>query len=78
MKLSEIVNIEELRGLCESFTALSGAVTAILDLEGNILEQNLFAVTFLNALQCDHRPPKVEFLVFNLRMAEIQGLFAGF
>ena len=37
MKLTEIVNIDELRGLCESFTALSGAVTAILDLEGNIL-----------------------------------------
>lgn len=37
MKLSEIVNIDELRGICESFTALSGATTAILDLEGNIL-----------------------------------------
>jgi signal transduction histidine kinase len=37
MKFLELVDIEELRGLCESFTALTGAVTAILDLEGNIL-----------------------------------------
>jgi diguanylate cyclase (GGDEF)-like protein/PAS domain S-box-containing protein len=37
MKFSDLVNIEQLRSLCESFTALTGAVTAILDLEGNIL-----------------------------------------
>jgi len=37
MKFSDLVVIDELRGLCESFTALTGAVTAILDLEGNIL-----------------------------------------
>ena len=36
-KFSELVNLEELRGLCESFTALTGAVIAIVDLEGNIL-----------------------------------------
>ncbi|MDD2468813.1 MAG: PocR ligand-binding domain-containing protein, partial [Desulfobulbus sp.] len=34
---TELVNINELRELCESFTAITGAVTAILDLEGNIL-----------------------------------------
>ena len=37
MKFVELVDIEELRGLCESFTTLTGAVTAILDTEGNIL-----------------------------------------
>ncbi|MDD2853150.1 MAG: PocR ligand-binding domain-containing protein [Desulfuromonadaceae bacterium] len=37
MKFAEFVDIDELRELCESFTALSGAVTAILDLEGNVL-----------------------------------------
>ena len=37
MKLSELVDISELRELCESFTSITGAVTAILDLEGNIL-----------------------------------------
>ena len=37
MKFADLVDIEELRGLCESFTALTGAVTAILDLEGTIL-----------------------------------------
>lgn len=37
MKFLELVDISELRELCESFTALSGAVTAILDLEGTIL-----------------------------------------
>ena len=36
-KLSELVDIGELRELCESFTAVTGAVTAILDLDGNIL-----------------------------------------
>ena len=37
MKFLELVEIEELRNLCQSFTALTGAVTAILDLDGNIL-----------------------------------------
>ena len=37
MKLSELLPIRELQALCESFTRLTGAVTAILDLEGNIL-----------------------------------------
>ncbi|MBF0336764.1 MAG: PocR ligand-binding domain-containing protein [Nitrospirae bacterium] len=36
-KLSELFNIEELRGLFESFTRLTGAVTALLDIEGNVL-----------------------------------------
>lgn len=34
---SELVNIDELQALCESFTTLTGAVTAILDLEGTVL-----------------------------------------
>ena len=37
MNLSELVDIGELRGLCESFTAITGAVTAVLDLEGKVL-----------------------------------------
>ncbi|HTH16595.1 MAG TPA: PocR ligand-binding domain-containing protein [Magnetospirillum sp.] len=37
MKLSELLPITELQELCEQFTALTGAVTAIVDLEGNIL-----------------------------------------
>lgn len=37
MHLSELVDIDELRGLCESFTSITGAVTAVLDLEGNVL-----------------------------------------
>jgi PAS domain S-box-containing protein len=36
-KFPEVVDIGELRGLCESFTALTGAVMAIVDLEGNVL-----------------------------------------
>lgn len=51
MKLSELVNIDELRGLCESFTALSTAVTAILDLEGNIL----IATGWQDVCTCFHR-----------------------
>jgi C4-dicarboxylate-specific signal transduction histidine kinase len=51
MELSEIVNIGELRGLCESFTSLSGAVTAILDLEGNIL----IATGWQDICTCFHR-----------------------
>ena len=37
MYFSELVDIGELRGLCESFTAVTGAVTAILDTDGNVL-----------------------------------------
>jgi diguanylate cyclase (GGDEF)-like protein/PAS domain S-box-containing protein len=37
LHLSELVDIGELRGLCESFTAITGAVTAVLDREGNVL-----------------------------------------
>ena len=37
MKLRDLVDLDELRELCESFTALTGAVTAVLDLDGNIL-----------------------------------------
>ncbi|MBF0343787.1 MAG: PAS domain S-box protein [Nitrospirae bacterium] len=36
-KLSDLFDIGELQDLSESFTKLTGAVTAILDLEGNIL-----------------------------------------
>lgn len=37
LNLSELVDIGELRGLCEGFTAVTGAVTAVLDLDGNVL-----------------------------------------
>jgi len=37
MKFSELIDINEVQALCESFTALTGAVTAILDLDGNII-----------------------------------------
>jgi signal transduction histidine kinase/ActR/RegA family two-component response regulator len=37
MKFADLVDIDELRSLCESFTTLTGAVTAILDLDGAIL-----------------------------------------
>lgn len=37
MEFIKLVDIGELRELCESFTALSGAATAILELDGNIL-----------------------------------------
>ncbi|MDD2882478.1 MAG: diguanylate cyclase [Rhodoferax sp.] len=37
LNLSELVDIGELRGLCENFTAVTGAVTAVLDLEGRVL-----------------------------------------
>jgi PAS domain S-box-containing protein len=35
--LTEIFDIEELKRLCENFTNINGTVTAILDLEGNVL-----------------------------------------
>lgn len=37
MNFSELIDIDELKEICESFTALTNAATAILDLEGNIL-----------------------------------------
>ena len=37
MVLSELVDIDELRQLCESYTMTNGALTAIVDLEGRIL-----------------------------------------
>ncbi len=38
--LTEIFDIEELRMLCESFTNINGIITAVLDLEGNVLIAN--------------------------------------
>ncbi|WP_184415243.1 PocR ligand-binding domain-containing protein [Rhodocyclus tenuis] len=37
MKFSELVDVGELQKLCESFTRLTGAVTAVLDLDGTVL-----------------------------------------
>jgi signal transduction histidine kinase len=37
MKLTELVDISELRELCESITWFTGAATGVLDLEGNVL-----------------------------------------
>jgi PAS domain S-box-containing protein len=37
MKFSELVNITELKDLCESFTAATGAATALLELDGTVL-----------------------------------------
>ena len=37
MKLSELIDVRELAALCESFTAATGAVTALLDLDGEVL-----------------------------------------
>jgi len=51
LRFSELVNIDELRELCESFTATIGAVTAILDLEGNIL----VATGWQDVCTCFHR-----------------------
>ena len=36
MKLAELADLKELQKLCESFTAFTNAVTAIIDLDGNI------------------------------------------
>ncbi|KJU86456.1 multi-sensor signal transduction histidine kinase [Candidatus Magnetobacterium bavaricum] len=36
-KISDLLNIEELNELFEGFTKLTGAVTALLDMEGNVL-----------------------------------------
>lgn len=51
MKFTELVNIDELRGLCENFTAITGMVTAILDLDGNIL----LATGWQDICTCFHR-----------------------
>jgi ligand-binding sensor protein len=37
LELSELIDIDELRGLCTGFTNITGAATAILDLKGNVL-----------------------------------------
>ncbi|WP_374480223.1 PAS domain S-box protein [Zoogloea sp.] len=37
MKFSELVDVQQLKTLCESFTAVTGAVTAILELDGEVL-----------------------------------------
>ncbi len=37
MEITELVNIEELSKLCEDFTVLTGAGTALLDLKGKVL-----------------------------------------
>jgi PAS domain S-box-containing protein len=37
LRFSELVSLEELTKLCESFTTATGVVTAIADLEGNVL-----------------------------------------
>ncbi len=37
MRFGEIVDIAELKALCESFTTITGAVTAVLELDGQIL-----------------------------------------
>ena len=35
--ITELIDVDELRSLCEIFTRMTGYVTAILDMEGNIL-----------------------------------------
>jgi PAS domain S-box-containing protein len=37
MKFAELVDIEELRELCKSYTGITGAVTALLELDGTVL-----------------------------------------
>jgi ligand-binding sensor protein len=37
LNLSELIDIDELRGLCKSFTNITGVTTGIVDLKGNIL-----------------------------------------
>jgi ligand-binding sensor protein len=51
MNFSELVDIDELKEICESFTQLTGAATAILDLEGNIL----VATGWHDICTCFHR-----------------------
>lgn len=35
--ITELIDVDELRSLCEIFTRMTGFVTAILDMEGDIL-----------------------------------------
>ena len=51
MKFSELVNIDDLKKLCEGFTSLTGMVTAILDLDGNVL----IATGWQDICTCFHR-----------------------
>ncbi len=51
MKFSELVDIDALRQMCESFTDITGAATALLDLEGNIL----IATGWQDICTCFHR-----------------------
>jgi PAS domain S-box-containing protein len=51
MKFAELVDIDELKGLCESYTAITGAVTAILELDGTIL----IATGWQDICTCFHR-----------------------
>jgi len=51
MKFATLVDIDELKGLCESYTAITGAVTAILELDGTIL----IATGWQDICTCFHR-----------------------
>jgi len=51
MKFAALVDIDELKGLCESYTAITGAVTAILELDGTIL----IATGWQDICTCFHR-----------------------
>jgi PAS domain S-box-containing protein len=51
MTFAELVDLGQLRSLCESFSALTGAVTAVLDLEGNVL----IATGWQDICTCFHR-----------------------
>jgi len=51
LKFSELVNINDLKRLCEDFTSMTGMVTAILDLDGNIL----VATGWQDICTCFHR-----------------------
>jgi len=48
---SQLVNLDELQSLCEQFTGLTGFVTAILDMEGNVL----VATGWREICTCFHR-----------------------
>jgi len=37
VKFAKLVDIDELKGLCESYTAITSVDTAILELDGTIL-----------------------------------------
>jgi len=51
MRFAKLVDINELKGLCESYTAITGAVTAILELDGTIL----IATGWQDICTCFHR-----------------------